>query len=271
MHNGNYLCLKCFKAKKSPNLCCGYEPFYLGTKPRTPKVDASKQEWKRFIDMFVINSNNTKQQKRIITIRKQYGLPTLDQELKLIALETEHEETFGILSIKKHEKFEIYPFGHKNTQYGQLIKSMKDVIAYFECHHHVDRASIKIRKDYYIVPIHSEEYSHFIFPTEIEKFEIYKMNAKPSRTNNRVFDYVVKTNNLSEIINAPIMGSKRYSYTQGYLIFDDKMKALAFRSEYLRAVYPILKELGADYLPKLVEMFDIGVDRVVKKAPELLI
>lgn len=271
MHNGNYLCLKCFKAKKSSNLCCGFAPFYLGTKARTPKVDASKQEWKQFISMFVINSNDTKQQKRIIDIRKQYNLPILDQELKLKALETEHEEKFGILSIKKHEKFEIYPYGHKNEQFGILIKSMKDVVLYFEYHHSISAADINIRKDYFIVPIHSEEYSHYIFPSESGKFEIYKMNVKPSRSRNNKFDYVIKTNNISEVINAVIPGTKRYSYTQQYLIFDTRMKALTFRSEYLRTVYPILEQLGATYLPEIVEMVNIDVDRVIKKAPELLI
>ncbi len=273
MANGNHICLTCLKAKKSPNLCCGYEPLYIGTKARTPKLTDSKQDWKKFISLFVIHSTVAKQQKRIIHIRKTYGLPVIEQEARLKLLEAEHEEKFGILDIKRHLTFEVSDYGKDSNLYSKDIKNMKTVVDYFRKTLHHDKKHYKNEIEYFVVPIHSEVYGHYMFPIESGKFEIIKARAMKSTIINKTFDLMVKTENGKVMLDPGIYKyrSNRYAYAQDYLVFDDRIKALAFRSEYLQAIFPILKKNNVNYLDEIVKTVNISVDRVIKKAPELLI
>jgi hypothetical protein len=256
--------------------------FGIGHKARAPKKTAKKSEWKQFIQYFIFDSDNKGQLKKIISLRKEYGLPTLEQENKLSKLEIKHEEKFGILDIKRHEKL-------ISLETTWADKTKDDIL-----HTKIERLLDRIEKNYavkkhknnsecWLVPIHAMEYSKMIFP-EKEKFEILKVRAfidqNATYHNSEKYRYDVKTNNIKETIYQDDCNTKfslrqrcnnKFSLRQRYFVFDTKEKAMFFRQEYLSLVLPYLKEYGADYTDVLEKRVDIDFERVLKKKPELLV
>lgn len=276
MHNYKFICLHCLRSQKGQGSCCGWPLYGIGYKARAPKKTASKSEWKQFIDLFVNGSQTRGQLKRIIALRKEYGLPTLSQETALAKMEEVHEERFTIIDIKHHERLvemNAWFWGdEEKSEKAKFVKSLNELINHFRMYA-IAEPNLKHNTEYFVFPYHATpNSSNFVFPLNEGRFEILKVRAQNSRQpHSNKFDLFVKTNNTNECINEYIQGQQRYAYRQNYLIFDDKLKAAAFRQEYLTMVFPLLKEHGATYLKDIVNKVKVDYDRVMKKAPQLLV
>ena len=278
MKNHKYLCLICLKSAKSKYSCCEFPTYSIGYKARVPKLKAPKHEWKKFFDLFVNSSHDINQLKRIISLRKQYNLSTTEQENKIKILEmVPEEEDERFLDIRAEDRLvEINTYFSSdkqlNTVEGQLVKKIDTVIQFFKKHHAVSLEDVKPNKEYYVVPYHARNTYTYFFPSKAGKFEILKVRSRKPKSDSPVCELYLKTPNTNEIVNWVNFKSNRYyAETQEFLVFESKLKAIAFRQEYLTSIFPILKEAGATYLEDIVDKVKIDYDRIVKKAPELLI
>lgn len=274
MHNYKFICLHCLRSQKGSGSCCGWPMFGIGYKARAPKKTAKKSEWKQFIEYFVFNSNNKGQLKRIIQLRKEYGLPTLEQETKLAKLQEVHEEKFGILDIKHHEKLlEVENYTWTDNKDKCFVEQLDKIIARYSKYKVVK--TFVHEKEYYIVPIHAAMHGVYIFPPTIDKYDIYKVRAKVRDRHKNIFDFRIKTNNINEMLEASGFESgfqrSQYASRQMYLIFADRENAMAFRQEYLAHIIPFFKEKDVAFVGELTKKALIDFDRVMKKAPELLV
>lgn len=272
---GNYkhICLNCFKSFKHGGSCCGWRTYTISKDARPPRQTAHKSKWKQFFSLFLHGFRADKQQmKKIISIRKEYGLPTIDQEIKLKALLVEHEEKFGFFDIKRHEKLltiERYGYNESDKITATVINS---VVVRFEKNMSVDK--FLNNKEYFIVPIHSDNYGTYTFPSTLSNYDIYKVRSKSIDTERNIFEFRIRTNNIDEILpskNNYYGNQSKYAYRQDYLIFDTKEKAMAFRQEYLSVIIPVFKEHNVSFVDDLVKKSNIDYDRVLKKAPQLLV
>jgi len=271
MHNYKFICLHCLRSQKGQGLCCGHELLCIGSKARAPKKTAKKSEWKQFIQYFIFDSQDKGQLKRIIALRKEYGLPTLEQETKLAKMQEIHEEKFGLLDIKHHEKLlEVSNYVWTDHKYKEFVVELDKIVNYFKKYKTVQTKDLQHNKEYFIVPIHAELHSNYIFPPTIDKYEIYKVRSRVIDRDKGIYDFRIKTNNINEIIEDKY-SDNRYSSKQMYLLFNDKENAMAFRQEYLLQIIPFFKENGIEFVGELVKKANLDIARVIKKTPELLI
>ena len=246
----------------------------IGYKARAPKKMAKKSEWKQFIDYFIHSSDNRGAMKRIIALRKEYGLSTLKQEQKLTKMLEVHEEKFGCLDIKHHEKLlEVENYTWSNNPDKNFVESVDKVVDYHKTKT-VKNKDVTNNKEYFIVPIHATVYGMNVFPADIAQYDIYKVRSVANRSthSSNKYNFRIKTNNLNEIISEDDADSKkRYSSRQGFLVFDSREKAMTFRQAYLSVVVPYFKEKDVPFVGDLVKKANVDFDRVLKKAPELLV
>lgn len=265
MCNSKSLCLHCLKSYKNTSSCCGFDTYNIGYRARAPKVRAPKHEWRKFIFKFIHSSENKGQLKKIISLRKEYGLPTLDQENKLNRLVETHEEQFDFLDIKHHKKLLEVALSYSTE--SKLHLELDNLIAYHEMH---KIAKVEHNKEYFLVPIYAGNGTSIVFPSDIEKYEIYKVRSK---RNGSGFDFIIKSNKV--VIRRKDYSmwryGNRYAITQRYLVFSTKENALAFRYRYLELIIPFIKSEDEGISKILTKKANIDYSRVVKKAPELLI
>jgi len=272
MHNYKFICLHCLRSQKGQGSCCGWPMFGIGYKARAPKRNAKKSEWKQFIQYFIFNSNDKGQMKRIIQLRKEYGLPTLEQETKLAKMQEVHEENFGLLDIKHHEKLlEVESYSWSDHPDKEFVEKLDKVVGHFV--KYKMQKTFEHNKEYFLVPIHSKYGGSYVFPSKIENYEIYKVRSKVVDRNRNIFSFRIKTNNINEIVNQedPTFNKSRYASKQTYLLFPDKETAMTFRQEYLNVVIPFFKEKGVEFVGELIKKANVDFDRVLKKKPELLV
>jgi len=272
--NSKFLCLNCFKSMKSPTKCCGFNMYNLGTRARPPKMRASKAEWKKFFDMFLFvrRDSNRSQAKKIIELLKEYNLPTLQEEEKLKKMvDTIKNDIIGVLDIKRHEVVEFYP-SYSNITGKSIIDSILDRAKHFEVI--LDYEKLETGKEYFIVPIFASKYNHAYIPTDFKKYDIQKCKIKrisQRYSTKHTIGFNIMTGNSKEIVEQGYQPHSKYGYRQDFYVFDSKVKALAFRQEFLTAVFPILKEKELPYLSEIVSTVNLDFERVTKKAPQLLI
>lgn len=278
MKNHKYLCLICLKSAKSKYSCCEFPTYSIGYKARVPKLKAPKHEWKKFFDLFVNSSHDSNQLKRIISLRKQYNLSTTEQENKIKILEmVPKEEDERFLDIRVEDRLvEINTYFSSNKQLntveGQLVKKIDTVIQFFKKHHTVPLEDVKPNKEYYVVPYHARNTYTYFFPSKAGKFEILKVRSRKPKSDSPVCELYLKTPNTNEIVNWVNFKTNRYyAETQEFLVFESKLKAMAFRQEYLSIILPILQEAKAIYVDDIINKIRIDTDRIIKKAPELLV
>lgn len=278
MKNHKYLCLICLKSAKSKYSCCEFPTYSIGYKARVPKLNAPKHEWKKFFDLFVNSSHDINQLKRIISLRKQYNLSTTEQENKIKILEmVPKEEDERFLDIRVEDRLvEINTYFSSNKQLntveGQLVKKIDTVIQFFKKHHAVPLEDVKPNKEYYVVPYHARNAYTYFFPSKAGKFEILKVRSRKPKSDSPVCELYLKTPNTNEIVNWVNFKTNRYyAETQEFLVFESKLKAMAFRQEYLSIILPILQEAKAIYVDDIINKIRIDTDRIIKKAPELLV
>jgi hypothetical protein len=272
--NSKFLCLSCFKSMKSPTKCCGFNMYNLGKRARTPKIRASKAEWKKFFDMFLFvrSDSNRSQAKKIIEIRKSYNLSTLkDEEALKKMINTVEHDIIGVLDIKRHEMVEYterYSF--------QQGKSLLDIVLDRAKHLNaiLDYDKLVTGKEYFIVPMFASTYRTNYIPIDFKKYDIKKCMIKkiPQQySSNHTIGFKIMTGNSKEIVEHGYQLHSKYGYRQNFYIFDDRIKALAFRQEFLSLVFPILKEKELPYLSEIVDIVNLDFERVTKRAPELLV
>jgi hypothetical protein len=276
MHNYKFICLHCLRSQKGHGSCCGWPMFGIGYKARAPKKTAKKSEWKQFIQYFIFNSNDKGQLKRIIQLRKEYGLPTLKQETKLEKMQIVHEQKFGTLDIKHHEKLlEVESYSWSDHKDKDFVEYLDRIVGRYIKYKTVKDKDLEHNKEYFIVPIHALMNGTYIFPPTIDKYEIYKVRSKVEDRHRNIYNFRIKTNNINEMVDYSGFESgyekNKFSSTQIYLLFHNKENAMAFRQEYLTHIIPFFKEKGVEFVGELVKKANIDFDRVMKKAPELLV
>lgn len=273
MHNYKFICLHCLRSQKGTGVCCGWSMFNIGSKARAPKKTANKSEWKQFINYFIFSSNNRGQLKRIIELRKEYGLSTTEQIDKLTKLKVEHEEKFSFLDIKHHEK--LLEVEHYTWSYNEnkiFVNQLNNIISRYTQYKVVKEFTHE--KEYYIVPIHASLHGTYIFPSTIDKYDIYKVRAIVVDRHKHLFNFRIKTNNINEILEDSGFESgfrSQFASRQMYLTFATKENALAFQYEYLTHIIPFFMEKGVEFVGQLAKKAEIDFSRVIKKSPELLI
>lgn len=272
--NGNhkFLCLHCLKSMKAPTRCCEFKMYNLGSRARTPKVSAPKNEWKKFFDRFVSGArcDSKGQLKKIIERKKFYGLSVLAEEMRMKALSEKIEnDIIGVFDIKRHEVVEFYdsyqgPFEH-------VIKDIKkSAIRYGAIKHD----KLEVNKEYFVVPLFAAHYSTFYIPTDVNKFDIQKCRTKsiPKKySTHRTLGLTVLTNNKKEVVDISYSPDSQYGYRQRLYAFESRVTAMAFRQEFLSIAYPLLKSKEIPYLANIVDTVNLDYERVTKKAPQLLI
>jgi len=271
--NGNhkYLCLHCLKSMKSPSKCCGFEMYNLGSVPRTPKINAPKREWKRFFSLFVCGTHckNKEQIKKVIERQKFYGLSTHASETALNKLENKIEnDIIGVLDIKRHEAIEFY--NSHNSSYSDIVGDINKIADRYNTQY----SDLTQHKEYFLVPIFSYNYSHYYIPNDIKKFNIHKCRVKSitqKYSTKQTKALTILTNNVKEIVEIGYSPNSQYGYRQKWYLFESKVNAMAFRQEFLTIVFPLLKELEVPYIKELVDTVNLDFERVVKKAPQILI
>ncbi len=270
MKNYKHFCLHCFKTFKQGNKCCGWETYVMHPDARPPKQRDGKAKWKQFFQLFLGGHrvDRVGQMERIIAIRKSYGLSTLEQETKLKEMKVVKEEIFGLFDIKRHEAKTINGYGDEYKLEKELLNQISDKAKKDTA---VQEKDYKHNTEYFLVPIVAGNYGELIIPTTLGYFNIYKARGYVSKDRYSAFEWHVKAETKKEIVHSLYNDDNRFAYRQSILCFDTKVKALAFRQSYLTALYPILKSEGLDYLKEVVKTVNIDFDRVVKKAPELLI
>ena len=272
--NSKFLCLNCFKSMKAPTKCCEFNMYNIGTRARPPKMRASKAEWKKFFDMFLFvrRDSNRSQAKKIIEILKEYNLPTLQEEEKLKKMvDTIENDIIGVLDIKRHEVVEFYPpYSHKTGR--GVLDTILDRAKYFEAK--LDYDKLEVGKEYFIVPMFASDYNHNYIPTDFKKYDIQKCKIKriPQKYSTKhTIGFNIMTGNSKEIVEQGYYPHSKYGYRQNFYIFDSRVNALAFRQDFLTAVFPILKEKELPYLSEIVATGNLDFERVTKRAPELLV
>jgi len=266
-HNSSkQLCLVCFKAYKDTPICCNVQTYNIGTRARPPKVRASKNEWKKFIDMFIHGgrSRNKFQLKQVIELRKKYNLSTFEDEKQLEKLENYIEnDLITSLDIKRHEAIHIKP--------SQSF--FDDIIAAAEKFKQLHLRTEINGQQVYVVPIlASDDYNHYL-PSDSQHFKIKKARTRviTSENGRRELNLQIMTNNTKELIPVNYRPNSKYAYRQNFFIFEEKLNAIAFQQIFLEMLSEIKETKNLDYFKELLLYQDIGFDKVLKKAPELLI
>lgn len=270
-----FFCLHCFKTFKAPGSCCEWPLYRISYKARPPKKSAKKSEWKTFFDLFLDGHEASRGQlKRIISIRKEYGLNTLEHEKLYEELEERHEKSFKFLDIKRHEPVLRISDGDEDDEEIRYIN--KFVREYREKY---SPKIFNLNKKYFMVPIHGiygygiNGYGYSaMFPKSIEKYNVLKV-AVSFDTSDNTYKFRIMTNNINELYsqsNSVTWFNTKYSVRQGFLIFDTREKAMAFRYKYLVQIIPLFKEHD-DFFKHFKKVADSDSNRVMRKAPELLI
>lgn len=267
-----FFCLHCFKTFKSPGACCGWPLYRISYKARPPKQSAGKKEWRQFFDLFLNGTGfdeSKGQLKRIIEIRKEYGLSVYEQQCSYDAMVEQHEKRFKFLDIKRHESL------LKLDRYGVNTEvDAKDicvfVINYKDKH---TPKQFNLNKKYYMVPIHAQEGHSIIFPQTLDKYSIYKVVVAFDKYSDK-YKFKIVTNNIDEFYKetkSTTWFNNQYSVRQQFLVFDTKEKAMAFRYKYLKRVIPIFENEKLNLVAPLIKEANSDANRVSRKAPELLI
>ena len=267
--NIKHFCLHCFKTFKHSGKCCEWPLMGISSQARPPKRTAGKSEWKRFISLFIhgTRSDNIGQLKKIISIRNEYGLNVLEQELRLKKLtEKKEEEYFGVFDIKRHEQLSVDTLGDK---YEDQLKHINQICT--KAHRDQTVKDFVHNTEYFLVPLCAGRWSNLIIPTKADYFKIYKARGYNSKLKFNDFSFRIKTDNINEVIESLHADSSRYTYRQSLMCFPTRAKAMAFRQTYLTALFPILKAEGIDYLDDIVDAVNLDLERVTKRNPELLI
>lgn len=272
--NWKYLCLYCLKSMKGQSKCCGFDMYSLGQRPRTPKVNASKHQWKKFFEKFVVGSQskNKDQLMKIIERRKFYGLSTMVAEMSLKKLENKIEnDIVGVFDIKRHEVVEIRIGKSDKNGYNELIQSIKLTAERYGA---IEHNALEVTKEYFVVPIFASYRDTYCIPINVAKFNIQKCRARmipKSHGTDHTMALSVLTNNKKELVDITCSPNSQYGYRQKLYIFTDKLKAMAFRQDFLSIVFPILKTADLPYLSGIVQTVNLDYERVSKKAPQILI
>jgi len=267
--NHKFLCLHCLKSMKGTTTCCGFKMFHLGSRPRTPKITAPKQEWRKFFDLFVTGGRceSKGQLHQIIKLRKSYGLSTTNAEEHLRNLINEIDnDIISVFDIKRHEAIEAH-----NPYDSEM---MEQVTASATRYNSLPIEKIERSKEYFVVPFFATHNYRFYIPTKIENFDIQKCRAQlvPKHYGTqKVMGLSVLTENKKEVISLDYQPDSQYGYRQELYIFESRVKAMAFRQEFLTIVFGLLKEKELPYLSELVGTVNLDYQRVSKKSPELLI
>lgn len=269
--NHKYICLHCLKSNKGGGKCCGFYQYHLGSNPRAPKRNASKHEWKKFINLFIHGYSQSPkgQLQKIISLKHEYGLTTVIEDKLLLELtEKIDNEIIGAFDVKRHEVVKtdsLFPDSWKRTDTMKLIKE------HWGC---IDQDNMQKSKHYFVVPtIVTSGFGEYI-PTSIDNFKIQKgvcltRPIKYSTKHEKVLS--IKTNNSSETVIFDWSDKDtKYGYRQEIYIFETRVQALGFRQDYFTYIFPFIKHL-IDYSKELVEMVNIDYDRVSKKIPEKLV
>lgn len=270
MKNYKHFCLHCFKTFKQTNSCCGWPTYLMHPDARPPKQREGKAKWKRFFELFLYAGRNSTvgQLQKIIAIRKDYGLNTLTEEAALKKAQEVKAELFGLFDIKRHEAKKISGF---DDEYEDELRVLKAILDKARKDSVVQEKDYQHNTEYFLVPTVAGTYGELIVPTTAGYFNIYKARGYNSKDRYSAFEWHVRAETTKEVVHSLYNNDSRFSFRQSLLCFDTKVKALAFRQAYLTALYPILKAEGLDYLKDIVKTVNIDYDRVVKKAPELLI
>jgi hypothetical protein len=276
VHNNKHFCLHCFKSFKNSGKCCNWPLLEISHCGRPPKLRDGKVKWRQFFQIYLHGAYANKGQlKRIIEIKKEYGLPTLDQENQLEKMVIDYEEQFTIFDIKRHECFTVKYDNVLTDNIRNLSNLITDQVA--------DNTKIDYvtNREYYLVPLTGGRSTYFdtiAIPTKKGYFGIYKARRYVDRSKNSVsppgFEWHIKTGTKKEIIKELFNGmgnSDRYSYRQNFAVFESKEEAMAFRQKFLTLLFPVLKKEGIDYLDDVVKTVNVDFNRVSRKAPELLI
>lgn len=269
--NGNhkFLCLHCLKSMKGQSKCCGFNTYHLGSRPRTPKITAPKQEWKKFFDLFITGRacENKGQLHQIIKLRKSYGLSTTLAEENLRTLTDKIDnDIIGVFDIKRHEAIEAH-----NSYDSEIIQQVTTSATRYNS---LPTEKIERGKEYFVVPFFATYGYRFYIPTQVKNFDIQKCRAQlvPKHYGTqKVMGLSVLTENKKEVISLDYQPDSQYGYRQELYIFESRVKAMAFRQEFLSIVFELLKEKELPYLPELVGTVNLDYQRVSKKSPELLI
>ena len=271
--NGNhkYICLHCLKSNKGGGKCCGFQQYHLGSNPRAPKRNASKHEWKLFIDRFIhgYSQSPSGQLQKIISLRKEYGLNSINEETLLTKLKAKiDEEIIGAFDVKRHEVVKTDSLFPDLWERKETITKMKE---HWGC---IDPDNMQKSKQYFVVPTIVTSGFENCIPTSIDNFKVQKgvcltRPIKYSTKHEKLLS--IKTNNSSEIIVFDWEDKyTKYGYRQELYIFETRLQALGFRQDYFTYLFPFIKHL-VDYSKDLIEMVNIDYDRVSKKIPEKLV
>lgn len=267
-----FFCLHCFKSFKSPGDCCGWPLYRISSKARPPKKRAGKTQWRSFFQMFLNGYGaNRGQLKRIIEIRSDYGLAIYQQQMNYDEMVEEHEQRFKFLDIKRHEHL-FYEGEYDNDEVNtNFIKAINALVLSFDVKKTAKK--FKLNKKYFMVPIHAQEGYGNVFPSKLDKYKIYKV-AVSYKDSTKKHAFKILTNNVDETYTeyqSSIFSNTQYSFRQGFLIFDTKEKAMAFRFKYLRILGEYFKNNKKPLFKDLMKEANSDYKRVSRRSPELLI
>jgi hypothetical protein len=259
-NSSKVICLECLKAYKHRNICCGQKTYSLGTRPRPPKINASKAQWRKFIDRFInpYPSLDDEQLNNIYKLKRKYNLSV-------------HKITKS--KIEKNESDSIIDHDIRNLI---TVSNFKDVEYYInginqirQRYNEIEAYDLKINELYYIVPYFVEDSYHIYLPKE-NNFKMLSVRIKATTTNTGKRILYYKTMNNNDLIPV-IINVYDSTIRQSYSIFKDKRIATAFQTEILNYLYPLFKEHNISYLNNIKKMINIGYERTIKKIPEILI
>lgn len=271
-NKSKFFCLHCFKTFKSPGDCCGWPLYRISYKARPPKRNANKNRWRSFFQMFLTGATANKGQlKRIISIRTEYGLSSYQQQVEYNKLVEQHEESFKFLDIKRHEALLSVWVQQKDPYFNEFVEELNGLILYYD--ENKTSKSFNLNRKYYMVPIHANEGYSTVFSSSLKNYGIFKVTVSYQASTDRYIFRII-TNNIDEEYpqyKSTTFFNTKYSLRQGFLIFDTKEQAMAFRYKYLSILVPFLKKEQKPLFILLLKEANADYKRVSRKAPQLLI
>lgn len=276
--NNKHLCLKCLKTFKSIGTCCGDQLFSISYVARAPKLDASKHNWKKFIQYFVHPRLSHEPQLRILYTKFDMCDKIKDLD-KLVKIDNDEKSKQSL--IDESRKLSFFKRYLEMPELSEFNKCGFEV----SNHQIVPPSTISLNferhKKYYIVFIlgskmYSEidkEYRSFVYLPRNKKdiFGISECSVKPD--NDGTISLVVPDKNVvvypqSYNKNKHLMLQNR---TVSFYVFDHLIDAQLFEYNYF---FRILSDLKKSELGEYIVMVDYVnnlFDKIYKKHPEKLI
>lgn len=267
-----FFCLNCLKTFKSPGNCCSLPLFRISNKARPPKKTANKTQWRSFFQLFLTGEAADKDQlKRIISIRTEYGLSIYSQQLAYNKMVEQYEASFKFLDIKRGEALVSVWIQPGDSLMNVFIKNINNLISHYT--EHKTTKKFNLNKKYFMVSIHATEGYLKIFPSSLDKYGLFKVSVSFQPSADRYLFKII-TNDIGEEYpeyKATTSFNTQYSVRQGFLIFDTKEEAMAFRFKYLSLLAIFLKHQQNSLFNKLLKEATADYNRVARKSPQLLI